>query len=215
MEMATGVNIFLVDDHQMFLDGIFSILNESDEYNIVGTAKDGEQLLKIISNFKVDIIITDIEMPKIDGLILTKIVKEKFPTIKVLITSSHSAFEKINKAIAHNVDGYLMKNTGKIELLKALKTINNGESYFSSEVKNIIREGNIISKGEKKRTVNLSPRERQILSLIAKEKSTQEIAETLFISKNTVETHRKNMMRKIGAKNMVGLVKYAIKEELI
>lgn len=215
MEMATGVNIFLVDDHQMFLDGIFSILNESDEYNIVGTAKDGEQLLKIISNFKVDIIITDIEMPKIDGLILTKIVKEKFPTIKVLITSSHSAFEKINKAIAHNVDGYLMKNTGKIELLKALKTINNGEPYFSSEVKNIIREGNIISKGEKKRTVNLSPRERQILSLIAKEKSTQEIAETLFISKNTVETHRKNMMRKIGAKNMVGLVKYAIKEELI
>ena len=212
--MKTITNIFLVDDHQMFLDGIFSILNESKDYNIVGTAKDGEQVLKILHNFNVDIVITDIEMPKIDGLELTKIIKERHPNIKVLITSSHAESEKIRSAITNKADGYLMKNTGKVELLKALKKIGKGETYFANEIKTILNTSIQASKKEEKKA-NLSPREKQVLCLIAQEKSTHEITELLFISKNTVETHRKNMMRKIGAKNMVGLVKYAIKEKLI
>jgi len=213
--MKAITNIFLVDDHQMFLDGIFSILNESEAYNIVGTAKDGEQVLKILANFNVDIVITDIEMPKLDGLELTKIVKERFSNIKVLIASSHAQSDKIKTAINSGADGYLIKNAGKVELLKALKTISKGETYFSAEIEAILRDSLLESKKEEIKQISLSPREKKVLCLIAKEKSTQEITELLFISKNTVETHRKNMMRKIGAKNMIGLVKYAIEKQLI
>jgi len=213
--MITEKSIFLVDDHQMFLDGIFSVLKESKDYTVVGTAQNAIQALKILPNFNVDIIITDIEMPEMDGLDFAKKIKEASPHIKVLIASSHLSITKINMAIENKVNGYLIKNAGKTELMKALNKISAGEDYFSKEVTELLRDYQATKVESSTNKIKLSPREKEVLRLIADEKSTQEITEILFISSNTVETHRKNLMRKIGAKNMIGLVKYAMKHGVI
>ncbi|GAA4279231.1 response regulator transcription factor [Aquimarina mytili] len=213
--MEREIKLFLADDHKMFLQGIFSILDEIPHFTIVGIANDGKEALTKLKSLTIDVLITDIEMPEMDGLELTKEIKKVNPDIKVIITSSHGKISMIEKAKNQNVEGYLLKNTGKIELLNAIHTVFEGEKYFSEEVQKIHNESLFSSKKIKDEKVNLSPREMDVLKCISQEKSTQEIAETLHISINTVDTHRKNLMRKIGAKNMVGLVKYAIQQGLI
>ena len=213
--MKKKIKLFLVDDHKMFLQGIFSILNETPHFNIVGVANNGEEALTKIKPLNPDIVITDIEMPKMDGLQLTNEIKQLNLDIKVIITSSHGKISMIEKAKNEDVEGYLLKNTGKIELLNAIHTVFEGGKYFSEEVLKIHNESLFSSKKVAENKVTLSPREIDVLKCISQEKNTQEIAETLHISINTVDTHRKNLMRKIGAKNMVGLVKYAIQQGLV
>jgi len=209
------IKLLIADDHKMFLEGIHSILQDVPFIDIIAIANNGNQVVKLLENFIPDIVITDIDMPELDGIALTKHIKSTLPHIKVIAVSSHASSSVISKTMKADVNGYILKNTGKAELLGAIKTVYNGNNYFTEDVKKIITDSLFNNIKAEKEVVKLSSREKEILILISEEKSTQEIAKSLFISVNTVETHRKNLMRKIGTKNMIGLVKYAIQQDII
>lgn len=213
--MKEKIKLCIVDDHKMFLEGIQSIFFDVDFIDVIATAKDGKEALKLLNNFSPDVIITDIDMPKLNGIEFSKLVKENFEDIKIIAVSSHAEAKVISRAIKAGVNGYILKNTGKLELIKAIKQVYQGENYYTEEVKKNLNDSLFNPKKAEKQIVKISSREKEVLKLISEEMNTQEIAEELFISPNTVEVHRKNLMRKIGTKNMVGLVKYAIKQGII
>jgi len=209
-------NIIIADDHKMFLDGVLSILSTKDEYNILLTANSGKNIIKYVSinpAKKIDLIITDISMPEVDGITLNNKVKQINPNIKVLVVSMHIDTAMIDTLIKHDVDGYVPKNAEKEELLNAIETILKGEKYFS----NIIKEAymkSVFTK-EKETLQALTQREKDVLKLIALEHTTQEIADQLFLSKHTIESYRKNLISKLNVRNLAGLTKYAIKLGLV
>ncbi len=200
----------------MFLDGVLSILSTKDEYNIILTANSGKNVIKYVSinpTKKIDLIITDISMPEVDGITLNNSVKQTNPNIKVLVVSMHIDTAMIDTLIKNDVDGYVPKNAEKEELLTAIKTILKGEKYFS----NIIKEAymkSVFTK-EKETLQALTQREKDVLKLIALEHTTQEIADQLFLSKHTIESYRKNLISKLNVRNLAGLTKYAIKLGLV
>ncbi len=209
-------NLIIADDHKMFLDGLLSILHSEDDYNILLTAKNGKHITKYLEinpDEKVDLIITDITMPEMDGITLNKMVKERKSTIKTLVVSMHNNADMIDNLIAHDVDGYVPKNAEKEELLKAIQTILNGEKYFSREIKDIYMENKFSKK--KNEEVKLTQREIDVITLIAQEFTTQEIADKLFLSKHTIESYRKNLIAKLNVRNLAGLTKYAMKMKYI
>ncbi|GAA4107869.1 response regulator transcription factor [Aquimarina addita] len=209
-------NLIIVDDHKMFLDGLLSILNSKNEYNILLTAKNGTHIVKYLEinpNEKIDLIITDITMPEMDGITLNKIIKEKNNNIKTLVVSMHNDPDMIDNLIAHDVDGYVPKNAEKEEFLNAIKTIIGGDKYFSREIKDIYTENKFSKK--RKEQINLTQREIDVITLIAQEYTTQEIAEELFLSKHTIESYRKNLIAKLNVRNLAGLTKYALKMKYI
>ncbi len=209
-------NLIVADDHKMFLDGLISILKEEKNYNILFTAKSGENIIKYLeinTDKEVDMVITDISMPNMDGITLSKVIKEKFPSVKVLVLSMHNDAERIQKVIENNADGYILKNAEKKELLKAVKSIFNGEKFFSESVRYTYMNKVISNKKEEK--IKLTEREIEVIKLIAQEHTTQEIAEKLFLSKHTIESYRKNLIAKLSVRNLAGLTKYAIKKGYI
>ncbi|MFD2564637.1 response regulator transcription factor [Aquimarina rubra] len=209
-------NLIIADDHKMFLDGLLSILNSENDYNILLTAKNGKHIAKYLEinpDEKIDLIITDITMPEMDGIALNKIVKERNSKIKTLVVSMHNNPEMIDNLIEHDVDGYVPKNAEKEELLKAIQTILGGEKYFSREIKDIYMENKFSKK--KNEEVKLTQREIDVITLIAQEFTTQEIADKLFLSKHTIESYRKNLIAKLNVRNLAGLTKYAIKMNYI
>ncbi len=209
-------NLIIVDDHKMFLDGLLSILNSEDEYNILLTAKDGKHIAKYLEinpDERVDLIITDISMPELDGITLNKIIKERKKNTRTLVVSMHNNAEMIDNLIEHDVDGYVPKNAEKEELLKAIKTILKGEKYFSKEIKDIYLENKFSKKRQEE--IKLTQREIDVITLIAQEHTTQEIADKLFLSKHTIESYRKNLIAKLNVRNLAGLTKYALKMKYI
>lgn len=205
-------NIIIVDDHKMFLDGLLSILKSEKDYNILLTARNGKNIVKYLEinpDDKIDLIITDITMPELDGISLNKIVKERRSTIKTLVVSMHNDPAMIDTLIENNVDGFVPKNAEKEELLLAIKTILNGNKYFSKEIKDIYTE-NKFSK-QKESEIKLTQREIDVITLIGEEFTTQEIADQLFLSKHTIESYRKKIISKLNVRNLAGLTKYAIK----
>jgi len=209
-------NIILVDDHKMFLDGLLSIFNNEEAYNILLTANSGENVIKYIDtnpNQPIDIVISDISMPDIDGITLNDYIKKARPEIKTLIVSMHTDTGMIDTLIKSDVDGYLSKNATQSELLLAVKTILSNDKYFSESVKQAYMN-NVFNKG-KDTMVTLTKREKDVLKLIAEEYTTQEIADKLFLSKHTIESYRKNLISKLNVKNLAGLTKYAIKLGLV
>ena len=211
--MKSAIKIVIVDDHQMFLAGICSLLQEETSVEVVDVALNGQELVGKIGSLEVDIVVTDISMPEMDGIELCKYLKRSFPGIKILILSTHHDALTIMKCIQSEVDGYLLKNAEKQELLEALSSIMEGNNYFGQEVKKESMNNAfsaIPPSNEKENLSPLSRREKEVLIHISMEYTTQEIAEKLFISQNTVSTHRKNLMSKLSAKNTAGLVKYAI-----
>ncbi|HEY6142405.1 MAG TPA: response regulator transcription factor [Flavobacterium sp.] len=209
------IKIIIADDHTMFLEGIVSLLENEECITISGKATNGKEIFKIIENTIPDIILLDISMPEMDGIEVTKIIKQKFPSIKILIVSTHSNIQMIAKLIRMGVDGYLLKNAEKQELLHAIQTIQNGETYFCKEVDEKNEDNNSKIKSETLQITELSSREKEILVLIAQEFTGSEIAEKTFISLNTVNTHRRNLISKLNVKNTAGLVKYAVEYGLL
>lgn len=207
--------IIIADDHTMFLEGITSLLNNVSEIEIVGKAVNGKEVLLLLEKTKTDIIVLDISMPEMDGIEVTKIIKKKYSNLKILILSTHSNSQMIAKLIRIGIDGYLLKNAEKDELLYAIQKINLGETYFSKEVAIIHNEYETNFKQNLATTTELSNREKEILILIAKQYTAAEIAEKTFISLNTVNTHKRNLLSKLNVKNAAGLVKYAIELGLL
>ncbi len=209
-------NLIIADDHKMFLDGLLSILSVKEEYNILFTANTGKNVVKYVTinpTDKIDLIITDISMPEVDGITLNKLVKEVNPNIKVLVVSMHIDTAMIDTLIKNNVDGYIPKNAKKEELLKAIETILKGEKYFSDIIKDAYMKS--VFNKEKETISALTKREKEVLKLIAEEHTTQEIADMLFLSKHTIESYRKNLISKLNVRNLAGLTKYAIKLGLV
>lgn len=215
--MLLPTRLLIVDDHQMLLDGIRALLHDEPNFKIVAEAHNGLRALEELQKTEVDIVLTDISMPDMNGIELTQKIKVDFPNIKVLTLSMFSEKQMIREMIDAGVSGYILKNTGKEELVGALTKIASGGIYFGDEVTNeMMRMMTDQDRAmEKKESVTLTFREREILKLIAKEYSNVQIAEELFISERTVETHRKNIFRKTNTKSIVGLIKYAYEYNLI
>lgn len=199
----------------MFIDGIKSLLSSSQQIKVVGEARNGQEVLDFVGKNKVDVVLLDMNMPLMDGMQALKYIKEKFASVKVIMLTMFDTREYIEKLLKAGADGYILKNTGKEELTLGIETVMKGQSYFSKEVTERIMEG---LQGKKRNTTNmlieLTDREKEVLKLIVKEHTTQEIGEKLFISPNTVETHRKNLISKLNVRNLAGLVKYAIQNGL-
>lgn len=206
------LKIYIVDDHQMLIDGLKALLSGEEGISLVGETVSAKTALKEIPEYRPDIVLTDINMPEMDGIELTRELKKKFPEIKVIALSMFGERETISDMLKAGVSGYILKNTGKQELLKAIEKVANGGVYFSDEVSaEMMRPENPAeTKG-----ITLSQREIEIIELIAKEYTNSKIAETLFISERTVETHRKNIFRKTDTKSVLGLIKYCVERKII
>jgi DNA-binding NarL/FixJ family response regulator len=207
------IQIILADDHQVVIDGLKAILTQEQDINVRGEALDGDQLLSFLG--KMDhgplLVLLDINMPGIDGIEATKVIRQKHPNVRILVLSMYNKPAFTKGLIEAGVSGYILKNTGRYELLRAIRTVANGEEYFDSEVTKTVMNS---FKSESNPLVELTKRETEILKLVAKAYSTAEIAEKLFISTYTVDTHRKNLLGKLNLKNTAALVNYAIQNGL-
>ncbi len=208
------LKLILADDHEMILDGIRALLEGEDHIQIIDQVHDGVELLNRLQfSPKPDLVIVDINMPNKDGIEVTTDIKSLYPQIKVLILSMHHRKEFVNKLLEAGADGYILKNSGRVELLKAIDQISKGSGYFSTEIMKANFEAQYYSKPFP--TVELSQREKDVVRLIANGNSSQEIAEELCISTHTVDSHRKHILSKINAKNSVDITHYAFKTGII
>jgi DNA-binding NarL/FixJ family response regulator len=204
------INILIADDHKMVIDGLKALLSEEKNIKVIGQALSGNEVIRFLkqNSDQVDLIILDINMPDADGIETAKHVHHQYPRIKILILSMYNRPLFIKNLIEAGVSGYILKNTGKEELLSAISKITNGEDYFSAEITKSImtsfKEVHLATEAQ------LTKREQEILRLLAKALTTHEIAEQLFLSTHTIDTHRKNLLSKLNLKNTPALVKYAI-----
>jgi DNA-binding NarL/FixJ family response regulator len=209
-----SLKIVIADDHQMFIDGIKLLLKKEKAFEIAGEALNGAAALELIEKLNPEILITDINMPGMSGTELTKIVKEKFPQTKVIVLTMYNDREIVNEILHTEAEGYILKNTGKQELINALTKIADNGTYYSNEVMNIMMTAVRKEKKIAEQTQHLTPREIEIIRLITKEYSSAQIADTLFISPRTVDTHRKHILQKTKSKTLVGLMRFAYDNNL-
>ena len=204
----------LVDDHQIVIDGIMSLLKGHDRFRFAFATTDAHSVIQKLSETHVDILLTDVMMPGLRGNDLALLVKEKFPGIRILALSMSGEGDTVNEMINEaDIAGYVLKNIGKNELVTALEKIASGGEYFSEDVLNELQR--TTKRKKENEQVNLTSRELEILRLIEKEYHNKRIAEMLFISERTVETHRKNIFRKTNTNSVIGLIKYAYEHRLI
>jgi DNA-binding NarL/FixJ family response regulator len=218
--MNKKIKVLLVDDHRILRDGVESILTQFDDIEVVGALSSGEEVVDEFEELKPDVILMDIVMGGMTGIEATRWVKERKPETKVILISSEVKKEFVSNGIKCGIDGYLPKDVDKNTLITAIRNVSTGQKFFNEAITNLIFED--FYKGEKggkkrerKVTEGLTKRENEILELISSGKTNQEVADTLFISTKTVETHKANILEKLGLKNTAELVKYAIKHNII
>lgn len=206
------LKIYIVDDHQMLIDGLKALLADEKTISLVGENTSAKRALSEIGEYRPDIVLTDINMPEMDGIELTKEIKKQQPEIKVIALSMYGERETISDMLKAGVSAYILKNTGKQELLKAIDKVASGGTFFSDEVS---AEMMRVYPEQAAKEIALSQREIEVIELIAKEYTNARIAEALFISERTVETHRKNIFRKTDTKSVLGLLKYCVDKRII
>jgi len=199
------ITLVIAEDHQALIDGIKSFLKNETDIEIVGHANDGFALIEIVRQLKPNVVITDIRMPKCDGIMATKTIKTEFPDTQVIAFSMFDHDDAIWQMKQAGASGYIMKNSSLQTVLEAIRAVSQGYSYFVNEAENEYE----IPKNE----LLFSNREKEILQLIGEGKSSQEIAETLFIEKSTVDSHRKNMSKKIKIIGKTDLTKFALERK--
>jgi len=218
--MENKIKIHLADDHQVLIDGILAVLKTNPDFKVVGFSLNGENLVERVAKNEADILVMDINMPEKDGIQVLREFNEKGFTCKVIILSSYDDAKLIKEVIKLGASGYLTKQCAGENIIDAITTVANGEQYFSSTVKDKIFNtytGNTLNQSNNVEDIisSITTREMEILNLISQEKSGKDISEELDISINTVETHRKNLMKKLKVKSSVGLVMFAAKNNLI
>jgi len=209
-----SINLLLVDDHAIVTDGLKALLSDEKNYVIKGVAQNGRMAIDMLSVLKVDIILMDIDMPEMNGIEAVKFIKKQMPEKKILMLTMHDERAMIKMMMEIGADGYLLKNSPKAELLKALECISNEGTYFSEEVTSVLLQADQ-SKSNGKILADLTEREIEIIKLVSEGFSNKQIGEKLFISHRTVDTHRTNLMNKIEVHNVAGIVKFAIANGLI
>jgi two-component system, NarL family, nitrate/nitrite response regulator NarL len=212
--MSKKIKLAIVDDHQIVIDGLRSLLKGHDRYEIVLESNHPETILEKLQQQPVDILLTDVMMPVMTGVELAKQIHKEFSSIKIITLSMNGEGSLVNQMIEESdISGYLLKNIGQTEFLAALDKIAAGGIYFSEEVLD-----EMLKASERKKEAEefkLTNREIEIVRLIEKEYSNKKIAEELFLSERTVETHRKNIFRKTKTNSLIGLIKYAYEHKLI
>jgi DNA-binding NarL/FixJ family response regulator len=214
--------VVLVDDHKIIRDGIKALLSGTKEIEIIGECEDGDEIISFLKGHPADVVLMDINMKRMNGIDATSELLASFPEVKVVALTMHNEEGYISKILKAGAVGYVLKNTGKNELITAIQTVCEGKSYFGSEVAEIMMSKYLKTNNKPKAqsgfliTIDeLTKREIEILKLIAEELTTTEISEKLFISPRTVDTHRRNLLQKLGVKNTAGLVKFALQNALI
>lgn len=214
------IKVALVDDHQIVRDGIRSLLSGLDDIEVIIEACDAKSILEKLKNIKPDVMIVDISLPEMSGIELTKIITNEYPSIKVMVLSMYTNQEFIFNAIKAGAKGYLPKNITRDELLEGIREIYKGNEYFSKDVSNIILKSYLKQVKDPERfdslqEEKLTNRELEILKFVAEGYSNQLIADKLFISVRTVESHKNHIMQKLELTTTVDLVKYALKNKII
>ncbi|HBH25535.1 MAG TPA: DNA-binding response regulator [Cytophagales bacterium] len=206
------MKILLADDHRMFIEGISYMLREAG-CEVVGIAQNGTEALAFLQqNDYPDLLMLDIEMPEMDGVEVAEKIKEEYTELKIIVLTMHDEPEFIRQMLKLGVDGYILKDAGKEILVEAVETVKSGKKYFGEKITENVFSGFTQPKSI---PTKLTQRELEIIRLIADQKTTGQMARELFLSKHTIETHRKNILLKLGLKNSAGLVKYAMKHGLI
>ena len=214
--MKNKIKVLLVDDHQLILDGLKSLLKNADELVVAGEANNGREALRFLGLLNVDVVLMDIDMPVMNGIDALREIKRIKPETKVIILSMHDESGMIKNLLAIGADGYLLKSTTQDELIRAIMKVAAGGKYFSAEVTlSLLNASQSVLQPTKQLAENLTIREEEILRLIAGGFSNKEIGARLFISHRTVDTHRTNLMKKLNVVNIAGLISYAIKNSLI
>ena len=209
------IRLAIVDDHAVVLDGLMAMLNSFDNLDVVYTTQSGHTLLEYFQSDPPDVLLMDIQMPDINGIDLCKQITRQHPSVKVIAFTSFDDSNYVKQIFRSGAKGYLLKNSDKQTIVKAVETVMQDEEYMDEAIKKILLQESITGQRRSLFEVPLTKREKEILKLIAEGLSSQEIADTLFISLRTVETHRLNLNQKLDVKNTAGLVKEAMKRGLI
>lgn len=207
--------IAITDDHPMVLQGIQSMLQDIEEIKIVGAYANSKETIEKIENDHPDILLLDINLPDINGIDLCKQLKKDYQNLKIIAISNYDEVSFIKRMLNAGADGYVLKNTDRFELLTAFKSVLNGERYLQRDIEKKLLNQSIGKRTKNSLLVKLTRREKEVLEAMAEELTTQEISEKLFVSPKTIETHRMNIMSKLGAKNSVGIIKIAIENNLL
>jgi len=206
------MKILLVDDHAIVSDGLQALLQTVVELEVVSKMTSGDFALAYLKQHEVDLLITDYSMPDMDGVTLVKKAKQLKPELKIIVLSMHDEVVMIREMLSAGVDGYVLKKYAQQELVNAIKMVSDGRQYWSAEVNRALLSSLLPQEMPENQ---ITDRELEVLRLLAQELTSKQIAEKLFISERTVETHRKNLMRKTGANNGIGLIRYAYSKKLL
>lgn len=212
------IKVAIADDHKLFRSGIISLLDSTENIRVVLEAGTGKELSEQITGMSVDVVLMDVEMPDMDGIEASRLLRKIAPQTKIVMLSAHNEKRLILHAVENGACGYLLKDTDRDELVEAINTVMQNGFCFNKDISNLLLKG-IVNKEQFQTTFSNKPqlteRELSVLELICKELTNAEISEKLFLSPRTVEGHRQRMIEKIGARNTVGLVLFALKNKLV
>lgn len=211
-----SIKIIIADDHKIVREGLISLLNQQNDMKVVADAGEGFSIINFARKYKPDVVVTDISMPELNGIEATEVIHKEFPKMKIIALSMHSEKHVILRVLRAGANGYLLKDSAFLELVKAIRSVLNGDIYLSSKITDMVVNEYIKKISENESDLDLlSVREKEVLQLISEGKSTKEIAGLLYVSIKTIETHRKHLMEKLGLFTVADLTKFAIKEGLI
>jgi DNA-binding NarL/FixJ family response regulator len=210
---SAAIKVMIVDDHQMFVDGIDSLLDNVGGIELIDKAFSGKELMGKLKRERPDVLLMDVNLPDITGVDLSKKIKDLYPDLQILALTMYNIRKYVYNMLEIGVSGYIIKNTGKDELVNAIRSVASGASYYSQEVKDLFFTCH--SKQNEHPLPKLTPREKEILKNIANEYTTPEIAEALFLTVDTIETHRKNIIQKLNVRNTAGMIKVALENNLV
>jgi DNA-binding NarL/FixJ family response regulator len=215
---AKRVRIMLVDDHEMVRRGLRTVLEGRNGYEICGEAGNGREAVKMAAKLRPDVVVMDLTMPELGGLEATRRILKEVPDCSVLVLSMHESEQLIHEVLHAGARGYVLKSDAGTQMVEAVRAVAEGATYFTSKVSDLMLNA-YVSPRDAEATMNagvpLTSREREIAQLIGEGKSTKEIASSLGISVKTAETHRTNLMRKLGVHSVSEVVKYAIRNNLV
>ena len=207
------IKIVLADDHPLIREGFKALLNRDEGFEIIGEAETGIELIEMMNKISPEIILADISMPRLNGLHAIEQIKNAHPSVKFIILTMHEEREYVMSALKMGIDGYLLKNVERAELMKAIRTVYKGDKYFSPHITSILAQS--VTKTDQPELADVTPREKEVLDLVAAGLSTKQIADKLDISVRTVESHRINMLKKLRVNNSAELIRKAIELKII
>jgi DNA-binding NarL/FixJ family response regulator len=217
--MSGKLKIIIVDDHPLFREGIKLLIEKENIGKVIGEAENGVEFLNILKKSKPDLVLMDIDMPVMDGYEASKLAKEKYPNLKILVISMFSDKDNYENMISAGVSGFVLKTSGKHEMEKAISNVAKGESYFSAELlREIIINFNRINEEEakiKEERIEITEREYEVLRCFCEGLTSSEIAAKLFVSVKTIEAHRSKLIHKTNTKNTINLILFAIKNKYV